>query len=65
MQLWALDVPQMVPLHLESAPPKAGPSVLEFVPKGRFLLTVTLAKVRLLNICRFNEHESNCLVDSY
>ena len=46
MQWWGLDVPQMVPLHLDSAPPKAGPLVLEFVPKGRLLLTATIAMVR-------------------
>ena len=64
MQWWASDVPQMVPLHLESAPPITGPSVSEFVPKGRLLLTATIAMVGKLNMCRFNEHKSNCLVDS-
>lgn len=64
MQWWASDVPQMVPLHLESAPPITGPSVLEFVPKGRLLLTATIAMVGKLNMCRFNEHKSNCLADS-
>lgn len=50
MQWWASDVPQMAPLHLESARQKAGPSVLEFAPKGRLLITATIAMVRLLGI---------------
>ena len=52
----------MVPLLLESAPLKAGPSVSEFAPKGRLLLTATIAMVR---DSRSNEHEFNCLVDNH
>lgn len=50
MQWWASDVPQMGPLLLESARRKAGPSALEFAPKGRLLITATIAMVRLLGI---------------